>query len=42
MGSMPVILENVSYEALSPAYKVFVASLQSVSIPTKNKKAKED
>ena len=32
----------VSYEALSPAYKAFVASLQCVSIPTDWKKAKED
>ena len=32
----------VSYEALSPAYKAFVASLQSVSVPTDWKKAKED
>jgi hypothetical protein len=32
----------VSYEALSPSYKAFVASLQSVSIPTDWKVAKED
>ena len=32
----------VSYEALSPAYKAFVASLQCVSIPTDWRKAKED
>ena len=36
------IANYVSYEALSPAYKAFVASLQSVSIPTDWKKAKED
>jgi hypothetical protein len=32
----------VSYESLSPSYKAFVVSLQSVSIPTNWKKAKED
>lgn len=31
----------VSYEALSSAYKAFIASLRSVSIPTNLKKAKE-
>ena len=32
----------VSYEALSPSYKVFVASLQSTAIPTDWKAAKHD
>ena len=32
----------VSYEALSPSYRAFVASLQSVSVPKDWKSAKQD
>ena len=32
----------VSYEVLLPAYKAFVASLRFVTVPTDQKKAKED
>jgi hypothetical protein len=32
----------VSYESLPPSYKAFAISLQSMVIPTKWKKAKED
>ena len=36
-------IENfVPYEALSPSYRVFVASLQTMSIPKDKKVAKQD
>jgi hypothetical protein len=33
---------TISYEALSPSYKSFVASLQSIAIPTDWRAAKRD
>ncbi|WVZ55593.1 hypothetical protein U9M48_006233 [Paspalum notatum var. saurae] len=41
-GFEPDISNYVSYESLSPAYRAFVASLQSVSIPRDWKEAKQD
>jgi hypothetical protein len=41
-GLVHNIINYVSYEALSPSYKAFVASLQSIAIPTDWRAAKRD
>jgi hypothetical protein len=41
-GLVHKISNYVSYEALSPSYKAFVASLQSIAIPTDWRAAKRD
>jgi hypothetical protein len=41
-GVKYAIRNYVSYKCLSPSYRAFVASLQSISIPTDWKAAKQD